>query len=307
MSKLAAPTTETLTVAQVADAWRTSLRASDRSPKTLAIYEWALGKFLFHVGPDRDVATITPDDIEAMHAALKASGLSDSSRSGVDRPLRTFFAWAVKRGRIAASPMDGVEKPKVKVQPVEFVSDDEWAAILRTTVERSRHAYRARRDRAILLILSTTGARLNEVATLRVQDVDLVTETITVMGKGGKVRVLPLLPEARDALKVYLTRERPRSDYRTLPNLWLGPRGPMTGSGIAQMLGDRAKAAGITRSVHPHELRHRFVADALKGGLPDSLVMALTGHSTPAMLARYGAYTRQQDAMKAYRTYKAAS
>jgi integrase len=69
---------------------------------------------------------------------------------------------------------------------------------------------------------------------------------------------------------------------------------------------ERGKEAGLTRRVHPHELRHRFVAKALAGGMPGPLVMALSGHSTPSMLNRYGAHTRSEDAMAFLRGMAAA-
>jgi len=308
MPRLRPPIEPTVTLGDAVAQWARSLRASDRSPATVRSYLYATGHLIRRVGPDRGVGSIRRDDIEALLATLKDEGLSAASRVAVYMPLVAFFKWAVAHPDMPVdrSPMDGVEKPRTRVQPVEFVGDDEWAAILRTTVERSKHAFRARRDRAALLVLATTGARLSEIANLRVQDVDLTTETITVMGKGGKLRVLPLLPDVVAALRLYLERERPRSPYGALPNLWLASKGAWTASGIAQMLAERSRAAGIERRVHPHELRHRAIASWLKAGMSGPYVMALSGHTTPSMLNRYGAYTRAQDAMDALRGLAAA-
>jgi integrase len=199
---------------------------------------------------------------------------------------------------LAASPMTDIEPPKVKVPDIAYVDDNEWAAILATCVARSRHDFRAIRDSAILLLLGSTGARVSEVANLTIRDLDLRDDTILVHGKGAKDRLLPLLPDAKAALLIYLTRGRPRSAFAQTSNkLWLGPKGPMTASGIAQMCAERGKAAGVPRRVHPHEFRHRFIARTMAKGMPGPLLMALSGHSTPAMLNRYGSYNRQQDAM----------
>jgi len=169
--------------------------------------------------------------------------------------------------------------------------------MLKTTEHRTRWAFRPRRDRAILLMLATTGARLSEVADLKVSDVSSRLDTFTVMGKGGKERVLPLLPEAADALRAYLTLERPRSPYSASTALWLAYRGDMSSNGLAQMVAARGYEAGVKRRVHPHELRHRAIASWLRAGMPDALVMSLSGHSTHSMLQRYGAHTRSEDAM----------
>lgn len=187
--------------------WLADLRASDRSPKTIAAYEWAAGKLSAFLNDETDIKNVGRNDIVALYVALKEAGLSPASRSGVDRPLRTFFHWCVARKLLAESPLADVSKPKVTEQPMAQVTDAELAALLRTTVERSQHAFRARRDRAILLLLSSVGARPSEIADLTTSDVDLGTMTITVMGKGSKVRILPILPDAADALTLYLTRD----------------------------------------------------------------------------------------------------
>ena len=288
---------QSATLGDAVESWFVSLRAGDASPKTLAAYGWGVGRFVAHVGPAQPLAAITVEDVESFIGSLKTSGLSEASRNAAYRPVRTFLRWCVKRGLLTSNPSADVAAPKVTVQPVQFVTDAEFAAILATTDTRSRWAFRARRDRAILLMLATTGARLSEVTDLQVSDVDLTAGTFLVHGKGGKDRVLPLLDGAKAALDTYLRLERPRSAYSTSTALWLAPRGPLTPNGVAQMVADRGKAAGLKRRAHPHELRHRAIATWLRKGMPGPLVQALSGHSTPAMLARYGAHTRSEDAM----------
>jgi integrase/recombinase XerC len=307
MPRLAAPTSTStpssavnaVSLVAALDQWYVYLRGSDRigSPRTITAYQYGTGKLVSGLSPDITLSDIQPAAIERMLSDLKTGGMSPAGRMAVYRPLATFFRWCVKRGYLSESPMGGIEPPKVKAPDVEYVDDSEWAAILATCVSASRHDFRAVRDRAILLILGTTGARVSEVANLKVGDIDLHDDTMLVHGKGGKDRLLPLLPDAKAALLVYLNRGRGRSSFAVLPDLWLGPKGAVTASGIAQMCAERGKAAGVARRVHPHELRHRFIATAMRKGMPSPLVMALSGHSTPAMLNRYGSFNRQQDAM----------
>jgi integrase len=80
----------------------------------------------------------------------------------------------------------------------------------------------------------------------------------------------------------------------------------MTPNGIAQMVAERGQKAGIARRVHPHELRHRFIATALKAGLSEGDTMALSGHRSRSMLDRYGRYTRSQRAQDAFRKASAS-
>jgi integrase/recombinase XerD len=302
MPRLSPPKADTLSLSDAYTAFDRSLRVAGKSPRTVESYAYAAGKLVDAVGGDCSLTGINAEHIESTLLTLRDErGMSPASVHNIYRSLSAFFTWAVKRGHIAASPTKGIVAPKVVVQPVRFVTDDEWRAILRTTVERSRHAFRARRDRAILYLFATTGARLSEVATLTVADVDLTLDVVTLHGKGGRDRDVALDGEAKTALLAYLRSERVRSPYSSSPSLWLGPKGVMTASGIAQMLAERAKAAGIAWRVHPHSLRHRFVSKALADGQPAPIVMAMTGHTTPAMLVRYGAFNRQQDAIAAQR------
>lgn len=303
MAKLAPPTPDVLTLVDAVLMWERSLRAADKSPRTTSSYRYALDKLIEHVG-DRSVATITRADHESLMSVMQERGLSAATRVAVYRPLRTFWKWAIAHPDVPVSvdPMSGMELPRVPEKVVEFVSDDELRRILATCRPKSRHAYRAHRDEALLRVLAGSGARLAEVTNLRLEDVDLFGQALRVVGKGRRERWVPLDDGALTALKRYMDRERPRSPFAdSTDRLWLSSAGPMTASGIAQMLAERGKAAGIARRVHPHELRHRFVATTLGAGLSEGDVMALTGHRTRSMLDRYGAHTRSARAQEAYR------
>ena len=302
MSKLAPPLPDVLTLSDAVAMWERSLLLADKSPRTISSYRYATDKLVRVVG-DRAVESLTRTDHEALFANLQASGISAATRVAVYRPLRTFWRWAIEHDdlRVTRDPMNGMRPPKVETKVVEFVSDAELRAILATCQPKSKHAYRAHRDEAVIRVLASSGARLSEVTTLRLDDLDLPGSALRVMGKGRRERWVPLDDGARAALKRYLDRERPRSPFaHTSDRVWLSTKGPMTDSGIAQMLAERGKAAGIARRVHPHELRHRFVATLLAADMTEGNVMALTGHRTRSMLDRYGAWTRAQRAQEAY-------
>lgn len=297
MPRLAKPVATKPTLADTLAAWERALRVEGRSPRTIKQYAYATQKMAERWGGDCPVAEISREDIEALILDLRDAGMTPAGLSGVFRPVRTYFNWLVARGFLPVSPLKGMKGPQVRVQPVRFPTDDEWSLVLRTTVTRAAHAFRARRDRAILLVMSTTGARLAEVAGMTLDDVDLATGTILLHGKGGKDRYVAVDGDAKDALTAYLKYERPRSDHAALPAVWLAPKGAMTPSGVYQMVADRAKSVGV--ELHPHALRHRFVSKALEAGTPAPILMTMTGHSTASMLNRYGAWNRQQTALAA--------
>src|SRR5439155_11406420 len=124
------------------------------------------------------------------------------------RGLRAFFKWADDEGELGTNPMLRVKPPRVPEQPVPIVSDDEIRRLLATC---SGPDFADRRDQAILRMFMDTGARRDELASLRWQpgdpsrnDVDLDRAIVRVMGKGGRERLLPLGSKTIRALDRYL-------------------------------------------------------------------------------------------------------
>lgn len=296
---------------QAKEMWASSLAAGNKAPKTIRTYLDAVGKLEAHVTSVRSIDRITRSDHEAMIAGLYAAGWKASSVSTVYRSLRSFWKFVVEHDDlpVAKDPMNGMAAPVIPETTVEFASDDELRRIIATTKSRSRHNYLGHRDEALIRLFESTGARLSEIAGLTLSDVDLATAypTVSVMGKGRRERDLPLNEQTSLALRTYLTRERPRHPAATATDkVWLARAGAMTPNGIAQMVAERAQKAGIARRVHPHELRHRFIANMLGAGVSEGDVMALSGHRSRSMLDRYGRYTRAQRAQDAFRKASAS-
>lgn len=295
-----------LTVADAIERWARSLGAANRSPKTIRTYLDAAKALAEHVGPDRLLVTVSRDDHETLLEALAERGWKPASRSVVYRALRSFWAFVIGHPDLPPMlhPMAGMSAPAVPETSIVFVSDDELHRLLETCGPVRVRSFRNRRDEAILRLFATTGARLSEIAELRLADVQVHLDdpSITVVGKGRRTRALPLDGPTTNALAWYLEVWRP--DHFAAGHtdrLWIGRAGPMTAGGIAQMVARRGREAGIDRRVHPHELRHRFVATALGAGLAEGDVMALSGHRSRSMLDRYGRVTRAQRAHVAFR------
>jgi site-specific recombinase XerD len=291
--------------------WGSSLRAANKADKTIRTYLDAVGKLEAQVTSLQPIDRITRADHEQMIAGLYAQGWRPSSVSTVYRSLRSFWKYVVGHEDlpVAKDPMNGMAAPVIPETTIEFVTDDELRRIIATTKSRSRHNYLGHRDEALIRLLASTGARLSEVAELTLDDVDIASAypSVRVMGKGRRERDLPLDEPTFLALRLYLTRERPRHPAAAVTDkVWLARAGAMTPNGVAQMVAERGQKAGIARRVHPHELRHRFIATALKAGLSEGDTMALSGHRSRSMLDRYGRYTRSQRAQDAFRKASAS-
>jgi len=128
---------------------------------------------------------------------------------------------------------------------------------------------------------------------------DLDSREIRVRGKGGRPRIVKISYEAARSLDRYL-RVRGRHEQAHRPQLWLGVgnRGPLTATGIYQIVARRGRECGV--AVHPHRIRHHFSHTWLDRGGAEGDLMELNGWSSPQMLTRYGASAR---AARARRTY----
>ena len=152
---------------------------------------------------------------------------------------------------------------------------------------------------AIIRLLFDMGARRGEVAGLRYsptdpddRDVDLRRGTVRYVGKGGKNNIIAVSNWTLSAIEDYL-RVRRKHTHVDVPWLWLGKRGRLTDSGIAQLIRDRGLHAGIP-ALHAHDFRHAATHHELMGGMNEADVMAKRGWDSPAMLRRYASTTANE-------------
>jgi site-specific recombinase XerD len=269
--------------------FRRHLAAENKSARTIKSYVESverLHEFLASAGMPVRVASITREHVEAF-VADQLERLKPSSARIRYASVRQFFKWLVEDGELAESPMQNMKPPRVPEQPVDVLTDDELRALFRTVDKAPREDFLGRRDRAILRLLYATGMRLSEIAGLHVDDVDLRSpESVKVLGKGGRYRIIGMGRSASEAIDRYLV-VRDRHPDRGAPELWLGTQGAMTTNGIAEMVKRRAVQAGIGR-IHPHQFRHTAAHKARLRGMDDDSVMMNMGWSDRSMLHRYG-------------------
>jgi integrase len=183
----------------------------------------------------------------------------------------------------------------VPEQPVPVVAADTLARLLGAC---SGNGYEHRRDTALIALLLDTGIRRAECAGIKLTDVDLEAQTIVVTGKGSRQRTAKYGEQVAIALDRYL-RARRRHPSADSPYLWLGSKGGLTDSGIAQMLERRSDQAGIGR-VHAHQFRHTFAHQWRLAGGNDDALMSLGGWRSPQMLQRYGRSAAAERAREAH-------
>jgi len=191
--------------------------------------------------------------------------------------LRAFLKYMRKRGIDSLSP-ERIELAKVGSRDLDLISADELERLMRAP---SGDSLTSLRDKAILELFFSTGLRVSELCSLN-RDLDLSRDEFSIRGKGEKVRVVFLSPEAKRAIKRYLDK---RGDVDEALFVQMGKASKsdrdlrLTPRSIERMVKHYSVKAGITRKVTPHVLRHSFATDLLENGADLRSVQALLGHA----------------------------
>lgn len=255
--------------------------ASERglARRTVEAYAHDLGEFIRGLGRRRVTrpGRIGAAEVRAHLVTLAERGLSARSRARALAAVRGFLRFLAMTGRLDGDPSARLTVRRPPARLPRALGTQHAAALVAQPAESER---RGLRDRALLELLYGCGLRVSELIALEGSQLNLPAGFVTVLGKGGKERVVPVGRAARAALEAYLERERPRLvGPRPSPFVFLGPRGrPLSRQAVWKLVRRRALAAGLGH-VSPHTLRHTFATHLLGGGADLRIVQALLGHA----------------------------
>lgn len=229
---------------------------------------------------------VATDDVREFLVELRRgdpdAGLSPLADSSIARTLvavRGFHKFATAEGIVTTDVAHAVRPPRPARRLPKSLPVDDVLAILESAGADDQP--RGLRDRALLELLYSCGARISEATSLDVDDIDTDARAVRLRGKGGKERVVPVGGPAVEALEAYLVRGRPTLVRRSEPALFLNVRGGRLSRQSAwQVLVDAAQRAGLDTAVSPHTLRHSFATHLLDGGADVRVVQELLGHAS---------------------------
>lgn len=258
--------------------------AKNLSARTVEYYHCRLSAFrrylTEHGFEDPDISEITPELLRDF-LADQCARFSATTASHSYCALSAFFTWLVRELELAENPVQRVEKPRRRKTLIQTLSIPQLEALLRKC---GRDFYGVR-DRAVILTLIDTGLRVSELCGLTLDAIDFEQQTMRVLGKGGRERMVPFGMQVRAALLTYLSR---RGELPT-DAVFVNHYGePLNRRGVNRILEKLGRAAGISGvRLSPHTLRHTFAKQWLvNGGDVFSLQKAL-GHTTLQMVRHY--------------------
>jgi integrase/recombinase XerC len=223
-------------------------------------------------------------------AAGAGAGAARTTLARRTSAVKSFTAWAVRRGLLAGDPATRLQVPKARrALPAVLRQDQALAAMSAAKSGSQQGDPLALRDRLIVELLYATGIRVSELCGLDIDDIDTAHRLLRVLGKGNKQRSVPFGEPAADALRAWLADGRPALvAAESGPALLLGARGRRLDVRQARTVVHQTVAAvDGAPDMGPHGLRHSAATHLLEGGADLRVVQELLGHSSLATTQLY--------------------
>jgi integrase/recombinase XerC len=262
------------------------------SPHTHLAYGRDVGAFIAFIAEHRGervdfstLADLRASDLHAWLARNRAHGLVAASNARTLSGVKTFFRWAARRKLFANPRVTAFRGPKLPRGLPKPLSVDDAREVIRAVADGHAETWIKARDTAVFTLLYGAGLRIDEALSLN-RDVLPLGESLRVLGKGRKERVLPLLPAVREAIEQYI-RLCPHVGGVRSP-LFRAVRGGRLGATYVEkrMRAVRAEL-GLPDHATPHALRHSFATHLLTAGGDLRVIQELLGHSSLATTQRY--------------------
>ena len=199
--------------------------------------------------------------------------------------LSSFFRFLCREGYVKNNVANTVPAPRMQNKLPAYFSVDDMFRLLQLPQGES---FLPVRDRALLELFYSCGLRISELVGLTLENTNLKSRTVKVLGKGGKERLLPLGRQCVDALKTYLNARMDKTRKPGTDQLFLNHRGAgITVRGVRKVVDKYIKQGNFAGGVSPHSIRHSFATHLLEGGADLRSIQELLGHSSLSTTQKY--------------------
>lgn len=248
------------------------------SVHTLAAYRHDLKYLLDYVKQNNmSVLEVRLPDLQHFSASVHDAGVGARTQARILSGIRSFYRFLVLDGFLKDDPTELLESPQVGLHLPEYLTVEEVDQ-LENAIDLSK--WEGQRNKAIIEVLFSCGLRVSELVNLKLSDLYEEEKFVRVLGKGSKERLVPISSKALDELHYwYMDRNLMKIKPDEEDYVFLNRRGAhLTRTMILIMIKQYAIAAGITKTISPHTLRHSFATALLKGGADLRVIQAMLGH-----------------------------
>ncbi len=233
-----------------------------------------------------EIEKVTHSDLIQLLCELHDMGITPSTQSRIIAGIRNFYKYLRLEGIIDYDPTELIESPRIGKHLPDVLTIEEIDAMVAALPPEKPETLR---NHAIIETLYGSGLRVSELTGLKISRVNLKESWVLVDGKGNKQRMVPLSPPAVELIEEYLdVRDRGPVKREGEDILFLNRRGaPLTRVMIFYVIRSAAEAAGITKTVSPHTLRHSFATHLLEGGANLRAIQEMLGHESIATTEIY--------------------
>jgi site-specific recombinase XerD len=285
-------------LSEILQAYLLSAKVDEKSMATIDSYNERISVFIRFLETNK--LPLDPIYLNSFHVRLflgylRDKNLNSSTINAYYRALQTFFRWIMAEGITENYPLYNIKAPKVARTVIKPFSNEDIENLFLLCAGND---FINVRNLAILMILLDTGLRLSEISNIQLKDVDFDHETIKVLGKGAKERIVRIGKITQKALLRYLLARK----NSTQPLLWLNRQNmPICKGGVQTAIERLCVRAGIT-DTRPsiHTFRHTAAICFLRNGGSEFLLQIMLGHSTLMMTRRYVSTLGTDDMIKAH-------
>ncbi len=248
------------------------------SENSILAYSYDLKKFQKYLKQKKcNLLQVNPENVSHFLKEQKRLTISGRSIARAVASLRQFYRYLEKEKKISTNPLENIVAPEIKRNLPDHLTKEEVEDLLGKIREDIPYEFR---DKTIFELLYSCGLRISEACNLKIEDIDMKGQIITVQGKGGHSRLIPFGKRAHDILNTYLSEIRPEiAKKRDSEYVFISKKGPHINRKSAwRLLKKYLKRTNIKKSVTPHTFRHSFATHLIENNADLRSVQKLLGH-----------------------------